>query len=152
MNKLCPSCDHKLPTDAKFCSNCGISIAGQSTKGSQVSIRGNVGRDVMVAGRDIIHSQSRDSVTTALPFEAAKHELASLDLEAEEKQTATLALEKLEEQDGSGEAKKETVNRWFTILEAIAPTVAKVLIEAILSPGAAASTAMKAILDNFKKK
>ena len=151
MNKYCTNCGHLIAENAAFCGNCGTSTRAENVRGTHISIGGNVGRDVISAGGDITKSEINNSNVRFSPFEIAKQELESLNSSDTSKIDANLAIERLAEQDNNGQANPDAVNRWFNILEAVAPTVAKVFLEAVLSPGAAISTAMLSAIKSIRK-
>jgi len=148
---FCRNCGTKTVEGQRFCSNCGSPIDNSTVGNAEIYVGGNVGRDVIKAGRDVYGTGSQSVSTVITPFQVARDQLRSLDLPNADRDDAMMALDQLENQNDDN-ADESRIQRWLNVLESIAPSIAKILVEAILAPGAAASSAMKTVISALRSK
>lgn len=132
----------------------------ESLSDIHVSIGGNVDGEVNVAGRDINirKTEMRDvSVTESVtinPFEEARQHLCQSEISEKAKKDAELAIDQLEQIDKQAEVDQpdaDSLDRWLSFLEKVAPDVVEVLVNAIVNPGAAVSSGLRTVIKVWRE-
>jgi hypothetical protein len=159
----CTSCGARLPRAAKFCPECGATVAttsgavdtgGGAFVGGHVSAGGDfVGRDLTVRGNYTRSTQAGLSGgEIAQLFGAVYHRIS-------EPTTARMAddqevhdtVARVEQEVAKGEqADAERIERWLGTLKDIAPDVLEVAVNVLISPAAAVTSAVRAVAKRFQ--
>jgi hypothetical protein len=132
----------------------------ESRSDIHVSIGGNVDGEVNVAGRDInIRKTEMGDVSvtenvTINPFEEARKQLYQSEISEKAKKDAELAIDQLEQIDKQAEEDQpdaDSLDRWLSFLEKVAPDVVEVLVNAIVNPGAAVSSGLRTVIKIWRE-
>lgn len=119
--------------------------------GAYFSGKVKAGRDVV--GRDKIETTTTGASADELSAAFLKiHAALNKQPEGPEKTVAEQAVKAVEEEAKKGEeASEEKTDKWMTVLEKTLPDVAEVVVDALLSPGAAVGTVVRKVLGKTKE-
>jgi hypothetical protein len=146
-----------MSAEDKDCPNCGeIKEAG----GSGATVHGNVtvtqgdfvGRDQMIRG-DSNRSYGVGAAELSTLFQAVYRQIDAHAADPEaDVDTMRDTTKKIEQEAAKGEeADQGNLRRWLTTLGKIAPDVLELVVNALINPGAAVSSAVRQVISAFQR-